>query len=114
MKLLTKALETKLISNYKANQDSIGSLDFSPVVKIFGGGAFTWLFTEYDPESRLFFGLCDVGQGSPELGYVSRDELEEIRFKPFNLPVERDLYTTFDKPLSYYTEIARRERKIEA
>jgi hypothetical protein len=105
MKLLTKAIEKKLIAN-------IGKEDIKPVVKFFGGGACTWLFTEYNPETDAFFGLCDLGMGSPELGYVSRTELESIRFKPFNLPVERDMYWEADKTITEYAEEAGRERRI--
>ncbi len=110
MKLLTAAIEKKLIANANA-QD--GTKDFKPVVKFFGGGACTWLITEYNKEDDTFFGLCDLGIGSPELGYVSRTELESIRFKPYNLPVERDMYSTFDKPLSHYADLARKNRSIE-
>lgn len=35
------------------------------------------------------FGLCDLGMGFPELGYVSLRELAELRSM---LPIERDLY----------------------
>ena len=32
----------------------------------------TWLLTEIDPDDHDHaFGLCDLGQGFPELGYVS-------------------------------------------
>jgi hypothetical protein len=110
MKLLTAAIEKKLIANGKA-QD--GTKDFKPVVKFFGGGACTWLITEYYPEKGLFFGLCDLGMGSPELGYVSKFNLETIRFQPFNLPIERDMYSSFDKPLSYYAEQARNKGSVE-
>lgn len=81
---LTKELLNKLIENHQANPK--GDADQIPVVKFFGGGACTWLFTEYDPEQDLFFGLCDLGMGEPELGYQSREELEGLRFKPFNMP----------------------------
>lgn len=114
MNLLTKAIETKLIKNFEANKDKENPEDFKPVVKFFGGGACTWLITEYNPEERLFFGLCDLGMGFPELGYVSRDELEEIRFKPFNLPVERDRHTSFDKTLSEYANEANELGRINA
>lgn len=107
MKLMTKAIENKLIKNYKAELENGGSIDHKPVVKFFGGAACTWLITEYNEEDRIFFGLCDLGMGSPEIGYVSRDELEAVRFPPFNLPVERDRYITLDKTLSEYAEIAR-------
>lgn len=107
MKLLTKEIEQKLIKNYEANKDQPEKpIDFKPVVKFFGGGACTWLITEYNPEDNLFFGLCDIGQGFPELGYVSREELEAIRFPPFGLPIERDLHWQAEKTLSEYAKEA--------
>jgi len=42
-----------------------------PVVKLFDpAGAATWLFTEMMPDGDTLFGLCDLGFGCPELGYV--------------------------------------------
>ena len=111
-KLMTKAIENKLIKNHKANLETGGTNDFKPVVKFFGGGACTWLITEYDPENKIFFGLCDLGMGFPELGYVSRDELEALRFPPYILPVERDRYTSFDSPLSVYVDEASEAGRI--
>lgn len=112
MKLLTKEIENKLIKNFEMNVE--GTSDFFPVVKFFGGSACTWLITEYDKESGLFFGLSDLGQGSPELGWISKEELEAIRFPPFRLPIERDRSATFDKTLRQYAEEARHKRRIEA
>lgn len=113
-KLMTKVIENKLIKNFKSNQESFGGQDFIPVVKFFGGGACTWLITEYNPEDRMFFGLCDLGQGFPELGYVSRDELEAVRFPPFGLPIERDRYTSFNFPISVYADEASKAGRIKA
>ena len=112
MKLLTKAIENKLVKNFKRNQLSFAPVDFKPVVKFFGGGACTWLITEYNPEDGMFFGLCDLGQGFPELGYVSRAELEAVRFPPFGLPIERDMYTSFDSPISVYADEASKAGRI--
>lgn len=64
----------------------------SPTVKLFTpDGSGTWFLTEYDPENELLFGLCDLGMGFPELGYVSLTELEALR-GVLGLPVEVDLY----------------------
>ena len=68
-----------------------GNVDHSLVVKLFTpDGPATWLISEMDPDDpdRLF-GLCDLGLGSPELGYVSLAELTTLR-GPLGLPVERD------------------------
>ena len=48
------------------------------------GSAATWLISEYDPGEEVAFGYADLlGQGSAggaEWGYISIDELEELRF----------------------------------
>jgi hypothetical protein len=89
--------------------------DFPPVVKLFApdGGA-TWLISESDPDDpdRLF-GLCDLGMGCPELGYVSLSELVAVRGR-LGLPVERDMYFVADKPLSAYALEAHKEGRIVA
>ena len=82
--------------------------DHPPVLKLFTpDGAATWLISEADPDDpdRLF-GLCDLGLGSPELGYVSLAELTALR-GPLGLSVERDAYFVADKPLSIYASEAR-------
>jgi hypothetical protein len=55
----------------------------------------TWWISEWHDEDGevLLFGLCDLGMGFPELGYVSLNELMSLRGK-LGLPVERDLYWT--------------------
>ncbi len=83
------------------------SIDFKPVVKLFCGRA-TWLLTELDEDARLF-GLCDLGMGFPELGYVSLAELESLNTFP---PLERDRYFTATKTISKYAEEARRVGRI--
>jgi len=58
-------------------------------VKLFNPcGAATWWLTEYNPETRIAFGYCDLGHGG-ELGYVSITELEEFS-GPFGIGIERD------------------------
>ena len=89
--------------------------DHPPVAKLFTpDAAATWLISEVDPDDpdRLF-GLCDLGLGYPELGYVSLAELLELR-GPLGLPVERDLHFVADKPLSAYAEEAREQGRIVA
>ena len=80
-----------------------GEPDFLPVVKLFTPGAgCTWLLTELDPdEPDVAFGLCDLGVGCPELGYVSLSELESVRGR-LGLPVERDRGFRATKTLSAY------------
>ncbi|MBR1169679.1 DUF2958 domain-containing protein [Bradyrhizobium liaoningense] len=85
------------------------------VVKLFTPDAnATWLISEVDPDDpdRLF-GLCDLGQGHPELGYVSLAELSALK-GPLGLPVERDLHFASDKPISAHAAEARAKGRIVA
>lgn len=89
--------------------------DGPPIVRLFTpDSAATWLISEVDPDDpdRLF-GLCDLGLGFPELGYVSLAEISAVRGR-LGLPVERDLHFVADKPLSAYAEEARRQGRIVA
>lgn len=87
----------------------------APVLKLFTpDGAATWLISEVDPDDpdRLY-GLCDLGLGFPEVGYVSLAEISAVRGR-LGLPVERDLHFVADKPLSAYAEEARKQGRIIA
>lgn len=112
MQLMTKEIKTKLLRN--GDVTNRGN-DHRPVVKFFGGSACTWLITEIDPaDEDMMFGLCDLGLGYPELGYVSLSFLETCKFPPFGLGAERDRYFKADKPLSHYTKLATQNQRIVA
>ena len=82
-----------------------------PYLKLFSPtGSATWLITEIVDEDTLF-GLCDLGMGFPELGYVSLQELESVEL-PFGLKIERDMYFTPDKTLKEYASVAREHSRI--
>ena len=115
MKLFTKAQHERLVANFNANQRKPGQeTDFLPVVKLFtpDAGA-TWLLTELDPETGIAFGLCDLGVGFPELGYVLLSELRSVRGK-LGLPIERDRHFQPTKTLSTYAEEASAARSVMA
>lgn len=102
--LIPAPLRERLIANYRSNRD--GEADHPPVVKLFTPDAqATWLLSELDPEDGRLFGLCDLGMGCAELGYVSLAELETVR-GPLGLPVERDQWFEADRPLSAYAREA--------
>ena len=89
MKLMTQVQKNKMIKNHN-NQD--GTKDFKAVIKLFDPtGSGTWYLSELDPNTNIAFGLCDMGY--PELGYVSLDELSNLKVK-MGLGIERDLYFT--------------------
>ena len=107
MKLMTEAQRTRLIKSHKTNSALGGINDYIPVVKLFAGSGATWLLTEFDPDTLTFFGLCDLGLGYPELGYVTLSDLTSVN-------AERDMYFSPDKTIGGYTTAARNAQRIEA
>jgi hypothetical protein len=107
MTLITKTQIKQLTQNGEVNFDGRTVGDFRPVVKLFTPDASaTWLLTELMPnDPDLAFGLCDIGLGCPELGYVRLSELHEVRGK-LGLAVERDRFFSAQHPLSVYLESA--------
>lgn len=86
MKLLTKEIEKKLISNNEDAEDPIC------IAKFFNPtGIGRWFAINYYPDEKKFFGYVSLfGDYNDELGYFSLDELEEFKGK-FGLGIERDL-----------------------
>jgi hypothetical protein len=110
MALLTETLHQRLLQQgeqQRARQAQGEDEDLPPVVKLFTpDGAATWLLSELDPDDPdLAFGLCDLGLGFPELGYVRLSELEALR-GGLGLPVERDRHFRGTEPLSAYLAAA--------
>ncbi len=112
--LITDDQRTALLANGQRSLEEEG-FDPPPVVKLFtpDAGA-TWLLTEIDPdEMDHAFGLCDLGHGDPELGWVSLAELASVRGR-MGLPIERDLHFVADKRISGYAREARLAGRIVA
>lgn len=88
-----------------------------PVVKLFTPDAnATWLLTDIVPpdegdDPELAFGLCDLGLGHPELGYVSLAELSALRGR-LNQPVEKDEHFHGSRPILDYVAAARAQGRI--
>tara|TARA_Y100001937_G_scaffold121565_1_gene180555 strand:+ start:430 stop:756 length:327 start_codon:yes stop_codon:yes gene_type:complete len=108
MEIFTQDIEKKLADNAAQPEKSR-----RPVLKLFGGGSCTWLISERIDKDTLF-GLCDLGQGYPELGSLSQSELLRLRFSPLGLPIERDLYFKPKKTLGEYATQARELGFIDA
>jgi Protein of unknown function (DUF2958) len=111
-KLITDEQRAQLLANGRQSLEQ-ENFDPAPVVKLFtpDAGA-TWLLTEIDPyDHDHAFGLCDLGLGYPELGWVSLAEIVALR-GGLRLPVERDLHFNPEKPISVYAREARLAGRI--
>lgn len=91
MKLLTK--EILKAFEKQGDTDNKKPEDIKIIAKFFyPRGAATWFATEYDPETRCFFGYVTLGDPeNAELGPFSLEELESFRDN-WGLKIERDLY----------------------
>jgi hypothetical protein len=85
MDLMPDDIRARLLANGATPEET----DHLPVVKYFDPcGAATWIITGLMPpedrgegegaEPDILFGLCDLGMGCPELGYVSLSELRSV------------------------------------
>lgn len=111
-KLITDEQLVQLLANGRLSLEQ-ENFDPAPVVKLFtpDAGA-TWLLTEIDPDDHDHaFGLCDLGLGLPELGWVSLAEIAAVRGR-LGLPVEGDLHFQPRKRLSVYAREARSAGRI--
>jgi len=110
--LLPADLLAQLLDNGRQSM-SLANFHPMPVVKLFtpDAGA-TWLLSEVDPKDHdRAFGLCDLGQGCPELGWLSLHELASVR-GGLGLRVERDLYFRSRHSLGEYARQARAAGRI--
>lgn len=116
---LPRPVREKLLANGRAQEARLRrdqpTRDFEPVCKAFtpDAGA-TWLLSELIPDDTdVAFGICDLGVGEPELGYVRISELKELR-GPWGLPVELDEHFTPARTLKGYMEEAKTHRRVMA
>jgi hypothetical protein len=87
--------------------------DLFPEVRLFTPNKnAVWLLTELNPDTNLAFGLCDLGLGTPELGYVDLDELELLAaIEGFEIEVDLEFDTTHR--LSEWAERAKIAGRVE-
>lgn len=108
MQLLTDAWMLYLIAKGRGRQD-----DPMPEIHLFtpDAGA-AWLLAELDPDDPdIGFGLCDLGLGHPEVGYVRLSEIGALNDQ-LGLPVERNLGFMPVARLSAYARAARHAGRI--
>lgn len=106
MTLFTDEQYKQLLSNgAPENRDR----NHKPVVHLcIPGTACEWLLSEIDPEEPdIAFGLCDIGFGFPELGYVSLGEIKSVRAPLWGTTVYANPLFTGKYPMSVYANAAR-------
>ena len=100
MQLMTSEIEKELKKYPLGSQNGKGG-DAKVVAKYFGGSAATWLITEGEPAKNgdyTLYGFVTLGfpdDYAPgkllwEWGYVTLRQLQEIKFPPFGMGIERD------------------------
>lgn len=90
MKLFSKEVNLKLFKQYPKGGDLQNQVVVTKIFNPYGAGR--WYLINSDPDDPDYIWAI-VQMGSiVEVGSVSRNQLESIRIKPFNLPLERDLY----------------------
>lgn len=106
----------RLRANGDASMHAIERLYHRPVIKIVNPyGLAMWLLTEIDPAERdHVYGLCDLGKGKPELGWVSREGLETafVQRGAYRHPLERDASFAPRHGIDAYARAARTAGRI--
>ena len=89
MKLFTKDIDKKLFAQYPIGADLSKQKVVAKIFNPYGKGR--WYLINSDPnDPDYLWAIVQMGD-VVEVGSVSRNELESLKIKPFNLPLERDL-----------------------
>jgi hypothetical protein len=112
-KMIPQNLIEIMIHNAQEVQNQLAK-DHAPVVKLHSKyGKAVWLLSELDPVSNIAFGLCDLGQGNPELSYVSLSDLASIKHARLKVPmVETDPVFEGKYPMSVYLKAAKSAGRV--
>ncbi|HHT9121253.1 MAG TPA: DUF2958 domain-containing protein [Candidatus Wunengus sp. YC63] len=111
MLLINNEVKQKLLENGKPeNKDK----DHPPVVYIsILGTKCHWLLSELDPEMpNIAFGLCDLGMGFPEMGYVDLNEIAELSMSASILPIISMKAANSQYPLTTYWRASLVQREV--
>jgi len=113
MSMIPEEIRIKMIQNALEVQEGIAK-DHAPEVKLFTKyGKGIWLLSELDQANNIAFGLCDLGQGTPELSYVSISDLESIKHARLKIRmIEPDKLFAAKYPMSVYLKAAKANKRI--
>lgn len=100
MKLFSKEVDRKLFKQYPKGADMENQMVVAKIFNPYGRGR--WYLMNSDPDDpEYIWGIVQMGD-IVEMGSISRKQLESARVKPFNLPLERDLYYSPRKASEVY------------
>jgi len=89
MKLFSKEIDKKLFKQYPKGEDLSSQVAVAKIFNPYGVGRW-YLVNSDESDPDYIWAVVQMGN-VVEVGSVSRKQLESLRIKPFNLPLERDL-----------------------
>ena len=107
MKLFTKEVDKQLFAQYPKGSDLDNQMVVAKIFNPYGRGV--WYLLNSDPEDPDYiWAIVDLFE--PDMGSVSRSELQTVKVPPFGLGLERDIYFTPKPAKEVFDGIMRGER----
>jgi hypothetical protein len=107
MKLFTKEVDKQLFAQYPKGSDLDNQMVVAKIFNPYGRGV--WYLLNSDPQDPDYiWAIVDLFE--PDMGSVSRSELQTVKVPPFGLGLERDIYFTPKPAKEVFEGIMRGER----
>jgi hypothetical protein len=107
MKLFTKEVDKQLFAQYPKGSDLENQMVVAKIFNPYGRGV--WYLLNSDPEDPDYiWAIVDLFE--PDMGSVSRSELQTVKVPPFGLGLERDIYFSPKPAKEVWEGIMRGER----
>jgi hypothetical protein len=107
MKLFTKEVDKQLFAQYPKGSDLENQMVVAKIFNPYGRGV--WYLLNSDPEDPDYiWAIVDLFE--PEMGSVSRSELQTVKVPPFGLGLERDIYFSPKPAKEVFEGVLRGER----
>jgi hypothetical protein len=107
MKLFTKEVDKQLFAQYPKGSDLENQMVVAKIFNPYGRGV--WYLLNSDPQDPDYiWAIVDLFE--PDMGSVSRSELQTVKVPPFGLGLERDIYFTPKPAKEVFDGIMRGER----
>jgi len=107
MKLFTKEVDKQLFAQYPKGSDLDNQMVVAKIFNPYGRGV--WYLLNSDPnDPDYIWAIVDLFE--PDMGSVSRSELQTVKVPPFGLGLERDIYFTPKPAKEVFEGIMRGER----